>query len=93
MLSVAESSLRTSLVERQIGILDFARNATVFKCYEQHACNFAQNDIRGSDPPHAAIGLRYPKNSRFVIRWATSGGTICSHLLSPDCNFASTSGG
>src|SRR5947207_6793843 len=42
---------------------------------------------------YAAIGLRYPKNSRFVIRWATSGGTICSHLLSPDCNFASTSGG
>src|SRR5205814_1395391 len=37
---------------------------------------------------YAAIGLRYPKNSRFVIRWATSGGTICSHLLSPDCNFA-----
>ena len=42
---------------------------------------------------YAAIGLRYPKNSRFLMRCATSGGTICSHRLSPDCNFASTSGG
>ena len=59
--------------------------------------------IHGKDRPgrwlqhlrilHAAIGLRYPKNSCFTIRSATSGGTICSHLLSPDCNFASTSGG
>src|SRR5215831_14126688 len=41
----------------------------------------------------AAMGLRYPKNSRFFIKCATSGGTICSHLLSSDRNFANTSGG
>jgi hypothetical protein len=55
-------------------------------------CNLHLPEEATSDG-YAAMGLRYPKNSRFVIRWATSGGTICSHLLSPDCNFASTSGG
>ena len=45
-------------------------------------------------PAYAAAGeRRLPKKPRFLIISVTSGGTICSHALSPVCNFARASGG